>query len=89
MKKLLIALLLALPLTSCKSESAARVQYSDVIVDKYSRETIDNAATWWWGVPMTEKLYIFKLKEYGEREVDKTTYDKYKIGDTYTWEERL
>ena len=87
MKKLLVTLLTVLSLTGCKSPAKAKVQYSDVIVDKYSRETIDNASTWWWGVPMSKQVYFFRLKEYGETEVDKEIYNKYKIGDTYTWEE--
>lgn len=61
------------------------ITYTDIVIDKYIRQELDNLSTWWWGVPLTKDVYYFKLKEYSEKEVTSNEYDKYKIGDTYTW----
>ena len=83
MKKLL-TLMLCIFCTGCGIQKK-EITYTDIVVDKYTRQELDNLATWWWDIPLTKKVYYFKLKEYSEKEVTSKEYDKYKIGDTYTW----
>ena len=87
MKRLLVLLLATLCMTGCGNKKT--VTHEDVIVDKQTRQELDNLATWWWDIPMTKTNYYFTLEQYGEMSVDKNVYNKYNIGDTYTWEETV
>ena len=88
-KSLLMSLVLTFTLSGCASDNYTIVEKSDVIVNKQIRSERDNVATWIWEQPMNKTTYYFTLKEYGEKEVDKKTYETYKINDTYVWEERV
>ena len=85
MKKILFIPLLLLSLTGCTSEYET-VTYTDTIVNKEIRSERDNAATWFWEVPMNKTVYYFILQEYGEKKTTEDEYSKYKIGDVYSWE---
>lgn len=91
-KSLLMSLTLAFTLSGCTfdtSDNYTIIQKSDVIVNKEIRSERDNVATWFFDSPMNKTTYYFTLKEYGERKVNKKTYETYKINDTYTWEEKV
>ena len=85
MRKILFIPLLLLSLVSCTLEYET-ITYEDIIVNKEIRSERDNLATWWWEQPMNKNVYYFVLQEYGERKVTQDEYDKYKIGDTYSWQ---
>ena len=87
MKKILLLLPILLGLVAC--DPGKKVVIEDTIVNKEIRKELDNAATWWWEVPLTKTVYYFNLKDHGDKEVPKEDYEKYKIGDVYTWEEYL
>lgn len=70
MKKFILLILSALCLCGC-----TKVEYSDIIVDKFITYKHNGRA----------KEYVFVLKEYKEHTVQKYEFDQYKIGDTFTW----
>lgn len=83
--KLLVISLLTLTLSGCGYEEKSKTKYEDIIVNKEIRSELNNAASWFFETPMSKKVYYFTLENYGDKEVDKTSYEKYKIGDTYSW----
>ena len=85
--KLLMTSLLALLLCGCDYKATPKTEYKDIIVNKEIRSELNNVASWFFETPMSKNVYYFTLEKYGDKEVDKTSYDKYKIGDTYSWEE--
>ena len=79
-------LLFVLPLlTLCGCEEQQKQTFTDTIVDKYMDRELDNAATWFFEVPIMQDVYFFKMENYGPLKVEKSTYNSYKIGDKYTW----
>lgn len=83
--KLLFLLSLML-LTSC-TDTREKVSYSYTIINKEIRSELDNLSTWFWGHPMSEQVYYFSLENYVDKKVTSEDYNKYNIGDVYTWDE--
>ena len=86
-KKLLLLLSLTICLSSCQPRET--ITHTDTIVSKEIKSELNNAATWWLEVPIQRSVFYFMLEKYGQKEVNQITYNQYKIGDIYTWEEWL
>ena len=87
--KLALLILGLVVLTSCESTTYKEIEHQDIIVDKEVRSELNNVATWFFNKPMSHTVYYFSLKEYRDIQVDSSTYNHYKIGDTYTWRETV
>lgn len=85
--KLLVISLLAFTLCGCDYETKSKTEYNDIIVNKEIRSELNNVASWFFETPMSHNVYYFTLEKYGDKKVDKSSYDNYKIGDTYIWQE--
>lgn len=83
--KLLVIGLLTLALCGCDYEEKLKTKCEDIIVNKEIRSELNNVASWFFETPMSKNVYYFTLEKYGDKKVDKSSYDNYKIGDTYIW----